>query len=207
MVKAWSDTTEGHSRIVAVLDRDDTTFSGYSSLADITGVSLELVSRASYADKLRDATNRHLGEFDAVACWNDDHLPRTAWESTQIQALEDMGDGIVYGDDLLQGEHLPTAPTISMRIVQALGWICPPTLRHMFIDNFWRELGKALGRLSYQPHVVIEHAHFANGKAPLDATYDLSRDEAMFERDRLAWERYLRYDFFTDVERVRKALA
>jgi hypothetical protein len=202
MWEAWQEFTEGHSEILGVIDSTDPCRHDYPHRE---GIKYELVQENSFAHKLRGATWRN-PQYEAVASWNDDHVVRTPWETIQLAALDEMGGGIVYGDDLYQRERLPTAPTISMTIIKALGWICPPTLRHMYIDNFWGDLGRHLGRIRYQPEVIIEHVHYQVNKAEEDETYKRSNEPEAFAADMREYQRYLKHDFQADLEKVRVAL-
>ena len=100
----------------------------------------------------------------AVSRRGTGRLPRSAttalrtqgWDRLLLEALDKLGgEGIVYGNDLHQGEALPTAPVISSGIVGALGWMMEPSLKHMHVDDVWRDLGRAAGCLAYVPEVVI----------------------------------------------------
>lgn len=103
----------------------------------------------------------------------DDHAPRTpGWTERIRTELNQLGTGIVYGNDLFQGPNLPTAVFMTADIVGALGYMAPPCLRHMFADNYWKDLGDGVRRIRYLPDVVIEHLHpHAGGKAPEDDRY------------------------------------
>ena len=91
--------------------------------------------------------------------------PAQGWDRLLLEALDKLGgEGIAYGNDLHQGEALPTAPVISSGIVGALGWMMGPGLKHMHVDDVWRDLGQAAGCLAYVPEVVIEHQHPDAGK-------------------------------------------
>jgi hypothetical protein len=88
----------------------------------------------------------------------DDHFPRThGWDQAYLDALRELGTGIVYGNDLLQGHRLPTQCAMTADIVRRWGYMALPTLRHMYVDNFWRDLGNAADCLRYLPEVVVEH--------------------------------------------------
>jgi hypothetical protein len=133
----------------------------------------------------------------------DDHLCRTVgWDLAITNALG--APGIAYGDDLLQGPRIPTAPFISAAIVNALGWYFLPTLVHMYPDNVARDIGDRLGRLHYLPDVVIEHVHPGAGKAELDDGY--RRADASTARDRAAYLAWRGFRMTADVARVRRAL-
>ena len=107
---------------------------------------------------------------------DDDHWPVThGWDQFYLDSLNALGGtGVVYGNDLFQRDHLPTAPGLSTDIVRELGWYAPPQLGHLFCDNFWLELGRRSGRLSYMPNVIIEHRHPVAGwhGGQGDATYE-----------------------------------
>jgi len=139
----------------------------------------------------------------AFASLGDDHLPRTrGWDRLLLEAIDRMGGtGIVYGDDLFMRQNLPTAPVISADIVQALGWMCEPSLRHMYVDNVWRDIGRGAGCLAYVPDVVIEHVHFRAGKAAADQVY--AESEAGTDADRAAYGRWRAERMADDVARVR----
>lgn len=113
-------------------------------------------------------------QYRALASLSDDHVPRTpGWDAMLLNAIDAMdGTGIAYGDDGIMRERLPTAPVISSDIVAALGWMCEPSLSHFCVDNVWKDLGQAAGCLAYVPEVIIEHLHWLNGRAPMDATYE-----------------------------------
>lgn len=109
----------------------------------------------------------------AVGFLGDDHWPVTVgWDALMLAELEDLGTGLVYGDDLHMGEKLPTAVMMSADIPRALGYLAPLTFRHLFVDDYWLRLGRDAAAIRYLPDVVIEHRHPFAGKAKLDAGYE-----------------------------------
>jgi hypothetical protein len=160
-------------------------------------------------DTLAGWTNKiarqYAGEYRALASLGDDHVPRTVgWDGLLLEALDnlnDTGTGIAYGNDLHQGENLPTAPVISSDIVEALGWMCEPSLAHMCVDDVWRDLGRGAGCLAYVPQVVIEHLHPDAGKAATDDTYTGSLAGAGADRE--AYERWRQQRMADDVAKIR----
>lgn len=133
----------------------------------------------------------------------DDHLCRTdGWDEIVAEAARTPS--IVYGDDRLQGERLPTAPFISALIVRALGWYALPSCHHMYIDDAWKALGVVTGTLRYVPELVIEHVHPATGAVPSDAGY--ARADASLDHDRRAFDEWRNTWFFEDVNNIRRAL-
>ena len=129
---------------------------------------------------------------DVIGFMGDDHLPRThGWDQLVEDALDDLGVGLVYGDDLIQRQNLPTAVFMSAPIVRALGYMAPPVLKHLFLDNYWRDLGLASGRLRYLPSVVIEHLHPIAGKAEHDETYAQANASETWTHDEAAYAAFV----------------
>jgi hypothetical protein len=149
---------------------------------------------------------RELGhEFRFVGSIGDDHLPRTeGWDSIIIDVLKEMGTGFCYPNDLFQGEVLPTACFMTQDIIEVLGFMAPPQLRHMYCDNYWLQLGRQLGRIRYLPDVIVEHVHFAAGKAPMDQNY--LESQALMDPDREAFESYMASHFAEDLAKVKQLI-
>jgi hypothetical protein len=127
----------------------------------------------------------------AVAFMGDDHRPRTVgWDHAYLDALQRMGTGIVYGDDLLQHARIPTQVAMTANIVRTLGHMAPASLTHLFVDNYWRDLGAHAGCLHYLPDVVVEHMHPFAGKADWDAGHIRVNDHVMYRADSVAYGLY-----------------
>lgn len=128
--------------------------------------------RQTYAAWTNQLARRYIGDFRFVASLSDDHLPETkGWDVQLIETIEKAGGtGIAYGNDLLAGGNLPTAPVMSRDIVRALGWMCQPDLTHLFCDNVWLDIGAQAGCLFYMKDVIIRHLHYTAGLSPRDQT-------------------------------------
>ena len=110
----------------------------------------------------------------------------------------------MYGNDLLQGENLPTQVAMTSDIVRALGYMCPPTLTHLFVDNFWLSLGRTADCIRYLPDVVVEHMHPAAGKAEWTPGHMRVNTHAMKNRDEDAFRDYVEAGLFeADVAKVK----
>lgn len=102
----------------------------------------------------------------------DDHRPRTyGWDAFYLNELKKFGTGMVYGNDLFQGPNIPTQIAMTSDIVKALGYMALPTLKHLYLDNWWLELGRAANCIAYLPDIIVEHMHPAAGKATMDENY------------------------------------
>lgn len=123
--------------------------------------------------------------FTHVGFMGDDHRPQSARWDTRL--MEAAGKGIAYGNDLNMGRKLPTAVVMHVDIVRALGRMAPPALAHLYVDNYWLELGRALDQITYLDNVVIEHMHPSIGKGPDDEQYRRVNSPEQFKADGEAW--------------------
>lgn len=208
LAEAFEATCTGDTEIVVVIDADDPSQDAYCAFQQepqpprIRGVLTQ--------DTGTMVTALNLGAFYAaqaavaVGFMGDDHRPRTkGWDVAYVEALWEMGPGIVYGDDLLQGRRLPTQCAITADIVQALGYMSPPSLTHMYVDNFWLALGEQAQCIRYLPDVVVEHRHPVAGKAQWDEGYKRVNDPGMFAKDERAFAEYCRTGLLGDVQKVK----
>lgn len=116
------------------LDDDDPALEGYQELSCRPQHGLvywHVGPRQGMTAWTNDIARQYKGRYQAYASFGDDHLPRTrAWDELLLDAA--LPVGISYGNDLLQGENLPTAPVVTASIVDTLGWLCLPTVRHYY---------------------------------------------------------------------------
>lgn len=200
--------------VVLAVDHDDPAWVDYIDLAwpgpgpEVTTVTLREADTGNLV-KATNTVSMRVAQADPgciIGNLGDDHHVRTSgWDRLIEAAL--VEPGIAYGDDLIQGEHLPTAPFISARIVLALGWFFLPTLEHLYGDDGVKRIGKAIGRLSYVPEVVTEHVHPAVGKADWDAGYERANNPNAVARDFRAYQRWLKSELYTrDIANVTAAL-
>lgn len=201
LARVFADTCTASTRLVFSVDSDDPRLDDYSSLICNGFVDLDINVNKSMVEAL-NATAAKAQSF-AVGFMGDDHCPRTCgWDSLYLEALRELGTGIVYGNDLLQGERIPTQVAMTSDIVRALGYMAPPTLTHLYVDNFWKDLGAVAECLRYLPDVIVEHRHPMAGKADWDAGYARVNASSMYERDGTAYDEYLRTRAKSDVDKV-----
>lgn len=169
LYEEWLATTDGNARLLLCLDADDPTIDRYPP-----GVPQSVGPRNGFAPRLSEEAVEWAPAVFALASWGDDHRPRTpGWDTAFLEELERLGTGFVYGNDLHAGETLPTACAMTSDVVTTLGYMTPPGMAHLYVDNVWLELGHAIDRITYLEDVVVEHMHPAAGKGEWD---DLVRD-------------------------------
>lgn len=177
LVRHFNVTSTADARLMIVLDDDDPELNNYRAAlnsADMDG--LRFSYQVGARERLGPTLNRHAKlyaeHFQTIGFMGDDHLPETAgWDRTLIDEVL-RTRGIAYGNDLVHGPGLPTAVLMHASIINALGYMVPPGFIHMYLDNFWRELGTGLNALTYRGDVVIRHVHPIVQAAPWDAGYE-----------------------------------
>ena len=204
LAEAFADTCTADTQLVFSLDDDDPTLDQYPE-PRLVGPNRSMVealnaAAVAYARGL-------LGLLDApfaVGFLGDDHRPRTkGWDASYLEALRELGSGIVYGNDLLQRAELPTQCAMTTDIVTALGYMAPPALTHLYVDNVWLELGRRAECGRYLPDVVVEHCHPIAGKAAWDEGYERVNNAAMYRRDEQAFLNYFVCGLTGDVMKIR----
>lgn len=197
---AFAETCTGETRLFACVDADDPELPEYRRIHE-----------AAYDDGTADRDNPRFlllvgprlrlgGTLNMVAPYQatwapylgfmgDDHRPRTrGWDSAYMAELERLGTGLVYGNDLIQGAALPTQVAMTSDIVLAAGHMVPPGAVHLWLDNAWLALGRALNAITYLPNVIVEHLHPIAGKSAWDAGYTEANADAVSEADRAVFE-------------------
>lgn len=205
LAQHFMNTAAGSTTLMFAVDADDPRGGEYDELGAVTNYVSEAPSSMVRALNTV-ALSRALAEDSpfAIGFCGDDHRFRTyGWDVAYLKALRELGTGIVYGDDLLQGEKLPTQCAMTSDIVRALGYMAPPTLTHMYVDNVWRDLGTAADCLRYLPDVVVEHMHPIAGKAEWTEGHRRVNTSEMYAKDEAAYLAYLAGQFRADVAKIK----
>ena len=217
MVKAWEATGAyaAGAELVFAVDLDDPDLHQYyeqgHELSDAgrTLVSFAVVEQwMPMVHKLNQCASFAATQDDryfALAFMGDDHLPRSAgWSGRYLAELRDLGTGIVYGDDRIQGERLPTQWAMTSDIVRALGRMVPADVEHLYCDNAIADLGRAAECIRYLPDVVVEHCHPLAGRAEWDAGYLRVNSRTQYVRDGDAYQQWYAEQMAADVQTVRQ---
>ncbi|MFF7329665.1 hypothetical protein [Streptomyces sp. NPDC008150] len=195
IVQAWDDTGATADLLFCV-DKDDPELAAYKALAkDLAGdarVRFVFWARKRLCGTLNQAAVKNADQYRYLAFMGDDHRPRPAamaWDA-RIRECLSGGPGIVYGNDLLQGQAMATAVAMTSDIVTTLDYMAPPQLVHLCLDLVWLDWGKGMGRITYLDDMVIEHLHPAAGKASLDAVYEDCNSPERSQADGAAYIAY-----------------
>ncbi len=206
LVRVFQDTCTANTQLVFSIDDDDDTRAEYESI----GATTVSAPNRTMVEALNGAATIYAeGPFGlrapfAVGFMGDDHCPRTyGWDQHYLDALREFGTGIVYGHDQIQGRNLPTQCAMTADIVRTLGYMAPPELVHLAVDNFWLELGRGADCIRFLPDVIVEHRHPVAGKAAWDEGYIRVNAPEMYERDLATFARYRAEELPAAVEKVR----
>lgn len=207
LAEAFRETCTSRTRMVVVVDSDDPYMSDYATIpCDMIYVQPDTGTMVSALNLAARGQTRHSAQPSlAIGFMGDDHMPSTyGWDTAYLSVLRDMGTGIVYGNDLLQGENLPTQCAMTVDIIRALGYMAPPSLTHLFVDNFWSDIGRGANCITYLPDVVVEHLHPIAGKAPWDEGYIRVNDSSLYVTDSAVYEQYRRIGLVDDIAKIKE---
>lgn len=197
IMQAWDDTG-ATADVLFCVDKDDPELAAYKqqakALADDSRVRFVFWARRRLVGTLNQAAVKNADSYRFLAFMGDDHRPRSAdrpWDERFRECLGG-GPGIVYGNDLLQGENLPTQCAMTSDIIRAIGYMAPPELTHLAVDNFWLDLGRAADCIRYLPDVVVEHMHPIAGKSEWTEGHLRVNAQSMYGRDLAQYALYQR---------------
>ena len=204
LLDSW-EATAAEAELLVVVDDDDPSLNGYLALQSQVRIQVNSLARR-LGPILNAFAVPAAAKYEVIGFLGDDNRPRTpGWDHALARALADR-PGVAYGNDLVQGERLPTAAAISAPIIDELGYMCPPGMKHLYLDNFWYRLGQDIDCLRYLPDVIIEHLHPNAGTAQWDASYQLNNAPQQYEADKAALRNFLRSQWPGDLARLRKRL-
>jgi len=186
------------SDLLIGLDDDDA-----DNYPEMEGVIREVNPRLRMNGTLNLLVKKYQDKYETISFMGDDHLVRTTeWDKKLYESIRTRGFGISYGNDLFQGENLPTMVMMSTNISKELGFFAPPRLIHLYMDNFWKLFGQVLSCLDYNPDVIVEHMHYMAGKSKVDAGYQEVNSSEIGNHDAEAFREYCTHQLKEDAIRV-----
>ena len=200
LLKSLEETNSSETDLYLVLDNDDPKRFEYTDIDSDCSILIFPREGKGMARPLNKAASLLKREYDFFAFMGDDHRPRTKdWDKHFIDAMLYLENGLVYGNDLHQGEGLPTAVGMTGDIVRVLDGMVPPGFIHLYLDNFWLAFGKDIGSIQYLPETIIEHCHPVWGTAPTDAGYQEVNAPEIYSADKIAFDNYIVSQEYSDL--------
>ena len=118
---------------------------------------------------------------------SDDLIPETdGWDRIVVGLLAPYGM-VSTNDGAFAPKRFNGATAWGADYVNALGYVYPPGLKHMFIDDVHEELGRATGLWHCEMSVMVRHAHHSfHGRADRSS----QRSDAFFAADSLRYQEW-----------------
>lgn len=150
----------------------------------------------------------------------DDCVPETPQWDQQL-ASELTGWNFVSCNDGWQAPNrVANCWLMSGDLVRAVGYVFPPGLHHLFVDDVWEELSRRTAPCLDGAHlwtcrmdVMVRHAHVLKGEAAADDTHrevygsdTIDREGGFWPTDRAAFDDWIKTDMDAAVERIAKIL-
>ena len=137
--------------------------------------------------------NKICDEYEFIGFIGDDHIPRTKnWNKDAYNVLcENRPLSMIYCNDLLQGKNLSTHIIMDSNYIKCMGFMGPPCFTHLYVDNFWMELGKEFDNIHYLANVIIEHLHYSTNKAPSDNLYSILNSSEYYSKGEKIFKEYM----------------
>ena len=190
------------SDICVAIDDDQADL--YPRLDDVI---YEVNPRLRMNGTLNLVANKYVDKYKTIFFMGDDHLPQTPqWDHFLSEAIASKGYGLAYGNDLFQKKNLATAVMMSTNIIKSFGFMAPPKLVHLFMDNFWMLLGMDLDSIWYFDDVIIEHLHYLAGKSQVDAGYIENNAQDVGSADQKELQRYVAEEYPADLARFKESI-
>lgn len=152
---------------------------------------------------LNIVANRVCDDYEFIGFIGDDHIPRTKfWNKNVYDVLfKNTPLSMVYCNDLLQGKNLSTHIIMDSKFIKIMGFMGPTCFKHLFVDNFWMELGKTLENIHYLDNVVIEHLHYTTNKSPNDSLYSILNSRQYYLDGERTFKEYIESAEYSSVLR------
>lgn len=111
------------------------------------------------------------------------------WDTTLGTSA--IGFNVAWADDLINGDTLAGVWFVGGDLARAIGWLNYPGFGHLYGDNVWTEIGRALGTVKYHSEIMTEHLHWSTGKS----AYDRTAAERKTKGDRETYEAFMTGEF------------
>lgn len=142
----------------------------YDALELPLGWTLRLTEHPTQGAKIREIWDE-VKDCAWLGLIGDDNIPITpGWDRRLIEKLN--GWNLVSCNDMwLAPRRVGNCWIMSGQLVRAVGYIFPPGMEHLFVDDVWEAIGNAGACWRCEMDVFVKHAHVMKGDAPVDQTH------------------------------------
>jgi hypothetical protein len=121
---------------------------------------------------------------------SDDMIPMVhGYDDVIAQDMQQLYpdlDGVLWYNDGHAGAKLDTLCILGRKYYERFGYVYHPSYRSLWCDNEFMQVAQRLGRITYNPRVIIEHRHPIWTGAPRDAL--LKHNESFNGQDKALYE-------------------
>lgn len=188
MNQFWLDLTDPDIETDCIIVLDEDNEDKYPRIPNFIYEVIPSTGMRGMTYPLNVAAKKYYQQYEYVGFWGDDHCPKTkGWNREMYNTLEkNKPFSMVYANDLLQCERLPTEIIMDSKFIQHLGDMVDPKLQHMYVDNYWLCIGRSIQNIHYLKDVIIEHEHYSANKSVNDDMYKTvdkmtSHDKEMYD--------------------------
>lgn len=193
--------------LIVGVDDDDIKLPEYKELENQLNFKLVIGPREKFAKTVNRIMMSNFTKYKYLSWMGDDHVTITlGWDEAYRNELDRLNVGVVYGNDLVMGQEIATELAFTSNIVGVLGYAIPQGFIHLYVDNYFMELGRAIGKLSYLNDIVVQHMHPSAGTALEDLTYREANSPENWTNDKIRFEKYIKEELPLDVEKLREIL-
>jgi hypothetical protein len=170
---AWRKTQASTPGMVLVDEADDA-----RHLAEYLAIELPIgwhwrvtpAAAVSQGDKIR-AVWDEVKDCAWLGLVGDDCIPETPnWDRQLLDQLHRFG--MVSCDDCWQApQRVGNCWIVSGPLIRLAGYLFPPGLQHLYVDDVWEEIGRAAQCWRVRMNVRVRHAHVLKGEAAADDTH------------------------------------
>lgn len=142
----------------------------YEACDPPAGWRFRLTEGETQGDKVREVWPE-IADRAWLGLIGDDCVPETAgWDRRLVEHLEPAL--IVSCEDGWQApQRLGNCWIIAGALARRVGYIFPPGLQHLFVDDIWEAIGRGADCWHRDMTVKVAHRHVQKGEAPPDETY------------------------------------
>jgi glycosyltransferase involved in cell wall biosynthesis len=105
-----------------------------------------------------------------MLCGDDIRFRTKSWDTIIKNEFLSVDDKIllIFGNDLIQCEHLATHSFVHRTWITVSGFWLPPYFCADYVDTWLDEVARKINRRLYLPHIVTEHMHYSVNKSEYD---------------------------------------
>ena len=169
--KATGATTPG----MVIIDQEDLVehYADYRAIGLPVGWHLDATVGKTQGEKIAEVWHRvqHCAWLGLIG---DDCEPRTpALGPAAARAAWTLANIVSCDDGWQAPKRLGNCWVMGGELVRAVGYIFPPGLQHLCVDDVWETIGREAGCWTCRMDVLVAHRHVLKGEAAADDTHKL----------------------------------